>query len=130
MASIKVNSNVDLIIAAIRNNAEAALAAAGEIGVEAVQEKMLYGYNTPHGADGHTEIVDTGRLFDSITSVVSRESQNLVSVAVGTNVEYAVYVHEGTYKLESRPFIRDGMMDEETQKKMETAIIQQIANGL
>ena len=79
--------------------------------VEGVQEKMLYGYNDPHGRDGHTEIVDTGRLFDSIQAEVKRVSQNTVDINVGATGEtnYAVYVHEGTHKLKGRPFITDGV---------------------
>lgn len=81
--------------------------------VEGVQEKMLYGYNDPHGIDGHTEIVDTGRLFDSIQANVRRVSQNTVDIQVGStgNTNYAVYVHEGTHKLKGRPFITDGVQD-------------------
>lgn len=79
--------------------------------VEAVQEKILYGYKEPHGADGHTEIVDTGRLFDSIQAEVKRVSQNTVDVTVGStgSTPYAVYVHNGTRKLKGRPFITDAI---------------------
>ena len=79
--------------------------------VEAVQEKILYGYNEPHGKDGHTEIVDTGRLFDSIDAEVKRVSQNTVDISVGAtgDTAYAVYVHNGTRKLKGRPFITDGV---------------------
>ena len=81
--------------------------------VEGVQEKMLYGCNDPHGSDGHTEIVDTGRLFDSIQAEVKRVSQNTVDINVGATGEtnYAVYVHEGTHKLKGRPFITDGVQE-------------------
>ena len=76
---------------------------------DAVQYNMLYGYHDPHGPDGHTEIVDTGRLFDSIEGVVRKASQNAYDVTVGTDVKYAVFVHEGTRKLKARRFIRDAM---------------------
>lgn len=79
--------------------------------VEAVQEKILYGYNDPHGDDGHTEIVDTGRLFDSIDAEVKRDSQNTVTVTVGStgDTPYAIFVHNGTRKLKGRPFITDAI---------------------
>lgn len=79
--------------------------------VEAVQEKILYGYNDPHGEDGHTEIVDTGRLFDSIDAEVKRDSQNTVTVTVGStgDTPYAIFVHNGTRKLKGRPFITDAI---------------------
>lgn len=82
--------------------------------IEAVQEKILYGYNEPHGEDGHTEIVDTGRLFESIDAEAERKSQNVVEVTVGATGEtpYAVYVHNGTRKLKGRPFITDAMNEQ------------------
>lgn len=82
--------------------------------IEAVQEKILYGYNEPHGEDGHTEIVDTGRLFESIDAKAERKSQNVVEVTVGATGEtpYAVYVHNGTRKLKGRPFITDAMNEQ------------------
>lgn len=84
----------------------------GEL-VEAVQEKILYGYNDPHGDDGHTEIVDTGRLFDSISAEVKRDSQNTVTVNVGStgDTPYAIFVHNGTRKLKGRPFITDALQE-------------------
>lgn len=82
--------------------------------VEAVQTKMLYGYKDRHGPDGHTEIVDTGRLFDSIDANVQRVSQNAVDIEVGSNdVPYAIFVHNGTRKLKGRPFIRDTMREQQ-----------------
>lgn len=79
--------------------------------VEAVQDKILYGYHDPHGVDGHTEIVDTGRLFDSIQADTRRVSQNLVETTVGAtgDTPYAIYVHQGTRKLKGRPFITDAI---------------------
>lgn len=44
--------------------------------------------------------VDTGRLRDSMQYQV-----DIDSVAVGTDVEYAPYVHEGTYKMAARPYL-------------------------
>jgi HK97 gp10 family phage protein len=76
---------------------------------QAVEEKILYGYKDVHGNPPHTEIVDTGRLFDSIDADVRRESQNAFTVSVGANTPYAIYVHEGTYKLKGRAFITDAV---------------------
>ena len=80
-----------------------------DIARDAVQEKILYGYHEPHGADGHTEIVDTGRLFDSIESKITGRTSSTVTVSVSANTEYASYVHQGTYKLNGRPFVTDGV---------------------
>ena len=76
--------------------------------VDWVQYQILYGYNEPHGADGHTEIVDTGHLFDSIDADVKKDSQNTFTVSVGAkDTPYAIYVHNGTHKLHGRKFISD-----------------------
>lgn len=120
-------SNVDLLLSQLQGRAEAAMEQCGQVAVEAVQEQMLYGYGTPHGPDGHTEIVDTGRLFGSIHAEAVKVSQNLVSVDVGTDVPYAGYVHDGTWKLEARPFMRDALMKEDTQAKMKTVIVDELS---
>lgn len=46
--------------------------------------------------------VDTGRLKGSITHA-SDDS----SVTVGTNVEYAIYVHFGTRKMDANAFLKN-----------------------
>lgn len=103
--------NSTLILRQLDNNAKRAIEQAKNRAVEMVQGKILYGYHDPHGADGHTEIVETGKLFDSIKAESKRVSSNAYSFEVGTDVPYAVFVHDGTYKLKGRPFIRDGLMD-------------------
>jgi hypothetical protein len=54
--------------------------------------------------------VDTGRLRSSITWRIEVDSGGVVGF-VGTNVEYAVYVHEGTIYMAARPFLVDGLED-------------------
>lgn len=123
---------VDNSAAVLRRMASATDRAAREtedVLVEAVQEKILYGYHEPHGEDGHTEIVDTGRLFDSIDAEVKRVSQNTVDIRVGAtgDTPYAVYVHNGTRKLKGRPFIRDGV--EASQDKIRETMEQNYKNA-
>ena len=109
--------NSEIFIRAMQKGLGTAGDKVKEIAVEGVQNKMLYGYHTPHGEDGHTAILDTGALFDSIEGKVSRASQNLVTVTVSAGTEYASYVHQGTYKLEGRPFITDGINEVTPQIK-------------
>lgn len=116
MAGYVLQDNTVLVFDQLDKNASEAMNQVREKLVESVQEQMLYGYHTPHGPDGHTEIVDTGALFDSITADWEKQSQNLfvanVGVPAGTKpAQYASYVHNGTYKLESRPFITDGVLN-------------------
>lgn len=44
--------------------------------------------------------VDTGRLRNSIDTEISD-----LEVEVGTDCEYAGYVHDGTYRMPARPFL-------------------------
>ena len=53
--------------------------------------------------------VDTGRLRASITADVKGLEAN-----IGTDVEYASYVHDGTYEIEPQPFlypVADGILE-------------------
>lgn len=97
--------------------------------IEAVQEKILYGYKDRHGKDGHTEIVDTGRLFDSIDAQVRKVSQNLIETTVGAtgDTPYAVYVHQGTRKLKGRPFITDAIND--SRREIRAIMENNLKNG-
>lgn len=122
-------SHIDAIFKQLDGNAEACMPQIGEAAVEGVQEQMLYGYHTPHGPDGHTEIADTGRLFDSIAYDWERQSQNLVECNVGVPsgtipAAYAEFVHEGTHVLERRPFLTDGvLLSAEKQKEIYETIL-------
>lgn len=114
-SNVRFVDNSDVILRRVASNSQAAMKAVSEIMVEAVEEKILYGYKDVHGNPPHTEIVDTGRLFDSIEADVSRDSQNAFTVSVGANTPYAVYVHEGTYKLKGRAFITDAVMGKKNE---------------
>lgn len=115
MANYRFKDNSVLVFRQLNSNASASMDKLSEALVEAVQEQMLYGYHTPHGLDGHTEIVDTGALYDSIKADWESQSQNLYVANVGVPngskaADYVEFVHNGTYKLEARPFITDGIL--------------------
>ena len=101
--------NTELVLSAISAATKEGAKKMADCAVESVQYQILYGYKDPHGKDGHTEIVDTGALFDSIKGDVKRQSQNLYTITVGTDRPYAVYVHNGTRYLKARHFITDGI---------------------
>lgn len=101
--------NTELILNALASATKEGAQKMVDTAVESVQYQILYGYKDPHGKDGHTEIVDTGALFDSIKGDVKRQSQNLYTITVGTDRPYAVYVHNGTRYLKARRFITDGI---------------------
>lgn len=134
--AVRFEDNSDTILRQIRNNADSAMAQIGDILVEAVQNKILYGYHDVHGLphNPHTEIVDTERLFDSIDASVRRVSQNAVTTTVGANTPYAHYVHDGTRyhdgtsKLKGRPFITDAVQD--SQEEIRRILTGTLPNGL
>ena len=101
--------NTELVLNALASATKEGAQKMSDCAVDSVQYQILYGYKDPHGKDGHTEIVDTGALFDSIKGDVKRQSQNLYTITVGTDRKYAVYVHNGTRYLKARRFITDGI---------------------
>ena len=127
MASVEFHSNLTMIQDRMARNFKATVDDLSKKGVEWVQYQLLYGYQDRHGPDGHTEIVDTGALFDSIKATAKRDSQNAYTVDVGTDKPYAVYVHEGTYKLKGRPFIRDAL--EKNEDKIQQIVADHAKDG-
>ena len=117
MANYTFQDNSDIVLRKVGTNSRSAMDKAAEIMVESIQEKILYGYHDVHGNPPHTEIVDTGRLFDSIKAQVRRVSQNAYATEAGTDVPYAIYVHDGTRKLKGRPFITDGILAAQPELK-------------
>ena len=101
--------NTELVLNALASATAEGAQKMADCAVDSVQYQILYGYKDPHGKDGHTEIVDTGALFDSIKGDVQRQSKNLYTITVGTDRKYAVYVHNGTRYLKARRFITDGI---------------------
>ena len=101
--------NTELVLNGLHSATKEGAQKMADCAVDSVQYQILYGYKDPHGKDGHTDIVDTGALFDSIKGDVKRQSQNLYTITVGTDRPYAVYVHNGTRYLKARRFITDGI---------------------
>lgn len=125
---VVLKDNTLVVLRRVQGNATSAMDAVAEIAEEAVQEKMLWGYHDPHGPDGHTAILDTGRLFDSITGDARRVANNLYQATVTTDVEYAGYVHNGTSRLKGRPYITDGLTA--AKPKIEKTIREEIRKAL
>lgn len=50
--------------------------------------------------------IDTGNLRNSISHRVDSQDQ---SVIIGTDVEYAIYVHEGTEKMAPNRFLKNAV---------------------
>lgn len=50
--------------------------------------------------------VDTGRLRNSITHTIDDGGKSAI---IGTNMEYAMYVHNGTHNHKAQPFLTDAI---------------------
>lgn len=133
--SVKLENNSKIVLEEMRAKMEDALYVMGVNSVEGATEAIS-------GASGIAPAVDTGRLRASISFITpTREGVNKVSdeeaaklkvgdtlkgsadkntVVVGSNVEYAEYVHDGTSKMVGRPFLRVGI--ESVLDKMERQV--------
>ena len=138
--SIKVDSNEPVIRAELDKDIERALYA---IGVKAVEGavRSISGQYTPSN-----QAVDTGRLRASISFITaggdsgagaaqvpeSKSGDRLNgkaeanTVVIGSNTSYAEFVHNGTHKMRSRPFLREGI--DNTKGEMEE-IVKDIFEG-
>ena len=119
--------NTELVLNGLASATKEGAQKMADCAVDSVQYQILYGYKDPHGEDGHTEIVDTGALFDSIKGDVKRQSQNLYTITVGTDRPYAVYVHNGTRYLKARRFITDGI--NRARGDMEDILLDEMKNA-
>lgn len=124
MISVLFKSNVNEVLRECGRASKQAMKELSSDTVEWVQNQIMYGYHDPHGPDGHTEIVDTGALFDGIQAQVTQDSQNTYTVTVGSDRKYAVYVHNGTRKLKARRFITDTlqMKQKEIRARLKQAL--------
>ena len=133
--SVKLENNSKIVIDEMRAKMEDALYVMGVTSVAGANEAIS-------GASGIAPAIDTGRLRASISFITpTREGVNKVSaeeaaklkvgdtlkgsadkntVVVGSNVEYAEYVHDGTSKMVGRPFLRVGI--ESVLDKMERLV--------
>lgn len=127
-SSVTFKSYKTEVLRRVRGNLKQAAVDVGDIARDAVQSQMLWGYHDVHGNPPHTEIVDTGALFDSIEGSVNAINANVYQTVVGTSIPYAKYVHDGTYKLKGRPFIADGINN--SKAEIADAIIKAMKNQM
>ena len=137
--SIKVEDNSKLVLEAEKKAIEDALYAMGIKAVEGSVDAISGKYGIP-------KAVDTGRLRASISFITptdsgdggeanthSKAGDRLTgtaeknSVVVGSNVEYAEPVHNGTSRMEGRPFLRVGI--EQTKGEMERQVTTILKGG-
>lgn len=60
---------------------------------------------------GKLEAYDTGNMHDHIRGLIEKITKDYVYGTAGVfDVLYAIYVHEGTYKMHKRPFLWKALM--------------------
>lgn len=115
---IQLNDHSEAVLAQMDANVERALTAMGIKAVGLIVKQMESGYTTPHKnrthgttSDGgtHTAIRETGDLMRDVFYEVGNSGEGTVDV--GNSLEYGVFIHEGTSRLESRPYIRDALIN-------------------
>ncbi len=58
---------------------------------------------------GSLRAYDTGNLYNSIQSYVEKMTYEVIYGIVFSDKRYAIYVHEGTFFMASRPFFREAL---------------------
>lgn len=106
MAGIKISGdNIQSIIDKVEGAKAAALTAEGITAVELITMRMQTGYGKP--------IWRTGALQGDVQYEVDGDQ-----VIVGNTLEYAPYVHDGTYKMAGRAYVRDALFNELAQQAL------------
>ena len=94
---LKLTDNSGAVLNALQTQI---LSALEEIGLTAEAHAKLELENKPRR-------IDTGNLRNSITHQTEATGE---AVQIGTNVEYAIYVHEGTRKMAPNRFLKNAVM--------------------
>lgn len=110
MADVKVIDNSKEVKAQMKVAVFQALSMMGVAGEAHAKENM--NKPMPH-ADGETRpYIDTGRLRNDISNIVQGNS-----AYIGTNVEYGIYIHEGTRYIQPNRFLRDAVAEHADEYK-------------
>ena len=94
MSDVKLTDNSQIFLNA---KDKAIMRSLEAVGIQAEGYAKLELENSPRR-------IDTGRLRSSISHTTKAET-----AYIGTNVEYAIYVHEGTMKMEPNQFLRNAV---------------------
>lgn len=96
MAGIRFTDNSGEVLALMAKNATDALTAMGQAAVGLIAGRIASGYGRP--------IRRTGALQRDVSFEVGDGT-----VDVGSSLDYALPVHEGTSRMAGRPFITDAL---------------------
>lgn len=105
------------VLSQINQNASAATLAVGIKAVNLVLWQMRQGYGRP--------IRQTGDLQRDVSFEVVDDK----TVNVGNTLEYAVYVHEGTRKMNKRPYITDALNSRNNMENLRKVYEEYLSEG-
>jgi len=100
MGGVKFKDNSSELLEKFKSNQIMALTAIGQIVVEITTDYMMTRYGKP--------IYRTGDLMRSISYNVNTGE---LEVKIGSNLDYAIWVHNGTQKMSARPFLKDAITE-------------------
>ena len=114
---VKFINNSKKILLQMDSNGGRAAHAVGVKAVNLILWQMRQGYGKP--------IRQTGDLQRDVSyQVVDR-----TTVDVGNTLEYAPFVHDGTSKMEGRPYIRDALLSRDNQRTLQRVYEQYLKQG-
>ena len=116
--NVKFTDNSWMVKKQISANRGAALRAMGIKAVNLILQQMRSGYGKP--------IRQTGNLMRDVSYDVQEGSG---VVLVGNSLEYAPFVHEGTYKLKGRPYIKDALTTESAATQLRKVAENELKKG-
>lgn len=111
--------NSDKVLAQLEGNKEAALNAIGIKAVNLILWQMRQGYGKP--------IRQTGDLQRDVSYEVNNSAPDTVDV--GNTLKYGPYVHDGTPKMDARPYIRDGLIGDDHKKQLQKVAEEDLKKG-
>lgn len=109
--------NRNQVLQQMNSNASRATLAVGTKAVNLILWQMRQGYGEPIRKTGDLQRDVNFEVVDSVT------------VNVGNSLEYAPYVHDGTRKMQGRPYIRDALMSRDNQRKLQRVYEQYLKQG-
>ena len=118
--AIKVNlrDHSKIVLDKVDGNVNAALHAIGIKAVNLILYQMRRGYGKP--------IRDTGNLQRDVQYEVNT---SMHTVKVGNTLEYAPFVHDGTYKMPGRPYINDSISKTRAGPQFRKVAEENLKNG-
>ena len=107
--------------------AKQGLTSAGQVAVNAIKQDMSK--HSPPAPAGQAPAVRTGRLRSSVTKTTPyRSGARMVSIRIGSPVEYGKFLESGTTRMAARPWLRPTATGKASE--MRTAFVNRASQAL